>query len=159
MKKTNAVRILERHKVKYDLLVLPEKKGYGSAVDTAMQNGLIPSQIFKTLVTKGDKTGVVVAVVSGDKQLNFKKLSKATGNKKMAMYPLKDLTALTGYVRGGCSPLGMKKDFPVVLDETANDFDEIYVNAGKRGTLMLVKWEDLVRVCRATVAGITEEHE
>ena len=157
MKKTNAVRILERHKVKYDLLVLLEKKGYGSAIETAEQNDLNPSQIFKTLVTQGDKTGVVVAVVSGDKQLNFKKLAKTTGNKKMAMYPLKDLTALTGYVRGGCSPLGMKKDFPVVLDETASEFEEIYVNAGKRGNLMLVKWEDLVKVCRATVAGITEE--
>jgi len=156
MKKTNAVRILERHKVKYELLILSEKKEYGSAVDTAIQNGLNPAQIFKTLVTKGDKTGVVVAVVSGDKHLNFKKLSKVTGNKKMTMYPLKDLTDLTGYVRGGCSPLGMKKDFPVVLDETASEFDEIYVNAGKRGTLMLLKGEELVRVCRATVADIAE---
>lgn len=159
MKKTNAVRILERHKVKYDLLVLLEKKGYGSAIDTAEQNGLNPSQIFKTLVTQGDKTGVIVAVVSGDKQLNFKKLAKVTGNKKMAMYPLKDLTALTGYVRGGCSPLGMKKDFPVVLDETARIFEEIYVNAGKRENLMLLKWEDLVQVCQATTADITETKE
>ena len=159
MKKTNAARILERHKVKYELLELSAKREYDSSIDTAEQNNLNPSQIFKTLVTQGDKTGVVVAVVSGDKQLNFKKLSKVTGNKKMAMYPLKDLTALTGYVRGGCSPLGMKKDFPVVLDETASDFDEIYVNAGKKGTLMLLKWEELVRACRATVAAITEESD
>lgn len=159
MKKTNAARILERHKVKYELLELSAKREYDSSIDTAEQNNLNPSQIFKTLVTQGDKTGVVVAVVSGDKQLNFKKLSKVTGNKKMAMYPLKDLTALTGYVRGGCSPLGMKKDFLVVLDETASDFDEIYVNAGKKGTLMLLKWEELVRACRATVAAITEESD
>ena len=157
MKKTNAARILERHKVKYELLELSAKREYDSSIDTAEQNNLNPSQIFKTLVTQGDKTGVVVAVVSGDKQLNFKKLSKVTGNKKMAMYPLKDLTALTGYVRGGCSPLGMKKDFPVVLAETASNFDEIYVNPGKKGTLMLLKWEELVRVCRATVAEIAEE--
>ena len=114
------------------------------------------AQIFKTLVTQGDKTGVIVAVVSGNKHLNFKKLSKVTGNKKMAMYPLKDLTALTGYVRGGCSPLGMKKNFPVVLDETANEFEKIYVNAGKKGTLMFLKGEDLVQACQAEVADITE---
>jgi len=155
MKKTNAVRILDRQKIQYELLVLPEKKEYGSAKETAEDNGLEVAQIFKTLVTQGDKTGVVVAVVSGNKHLNFKKLSKITGNKKMTMYPLKDLTALTGYVRGGCSPLGMKKNFPVVLDETANEFEKIYVNAGKKGTLMFLKGENLVRACQAEVADIT----
>lgn len=156
MKKTNALRILDRNKVAYKILTLPEKAEYGSAVETAEQNGLNAAQIFKTLVTQGDKTGIIVAVVSGDKHLHFKKLAKITGNKKMSMLPLKELTSVTGYIRGGCSPLGMKKDFPVVLDAAAKDFTKIYVNAGKRGTLMLLKGEDLVKVCRAELADITE---
>lgn len=156
MKKTNAVRILDRNKVKYSVIELKSTEAYGSAVDTAEQNGLEASKIFKTLVTRGDKTGIVTAVVSGDRQLNLKALAKATGNKKMAMLPLKELTPITGYVRGGCSPLGMKKDYPVVLDSAANDFPEIYVNAGKRGFLMQLRAEDLVKICRAAIADIAE---
>jgi len=156
MKKTNALRILDRNKITYEVLELAAKADYGSAVETAEQNGLNAAQIFKTLVTQGDKTGITVAVVSGDKHLNFKKLAKITGNKKMSMLPLKELTAVTGYLRGGCSPLGMKKDFPVILDAAANDFSEIYVNAGKRSVLMLLKGDDLVKVCRAKVADVTD---
>lgn len=156
MKKTNAIRILDRNKIVYKILELSAKAKYGSAIETAEQNGLDAAQIFKTLVTQGDKTGIIIAVVSGDKHLDFKKLAKLTGNKKTSMLPLKELTAVTGYIRGGCSPLGMKKDFPVVLDATANEFSEIYVNAGKRGVLMLLKGADLVKVCRAEVGDITE---
>lgn len=155
MKKTNAVRILDRNKINYKIIELQSSEAYGSAVETAEKNGLEAAKIFKTLVTTGDKTGVVVAVISGDKQLNLKALAKTTGNKKMAMLPLKELTPTTGYIRGGCSPLGMKKDFPVVLDASAESFTEIYVNAGKRGFLMQLPAVDLVRVCQAQVAEIT----
>lgn len=156
MKKTNALRILDRNNIDYEVLELESSGEYGSAVETAEKNNLDPAQIFKTLVVQGDKNGIAVAVVSGDKQLNFKATAKITGDKKITMLPLKELTKVTGYIRGGCSPLGMKKDFPVVLDKTADDFDRIYVNAGKRGFLMLLKPEDLVSVCNAVTAEITE---
>lgn len=156
MKKTNALRILDRNKVSYTVLALESTGEYGSAVETAEKNGLDPAQIFKTLVCEGDKTGIIVAVVPGDAHLNFKALAKATGNKKVSMLPLKNLTAVTGYVRGGCSPVGMKKDFPVVLDVAARDFTEIYVNAGRRGFLMLVEPDELLRVSRGVCAEITE---
>ena len=156
MKKTNALRILDRNKIDYEVLELESSGEYGSAVETAEKNNLDPARIFKTLVVQGDKNGTAVAVVSGDKQLIFKALAKITGDKKILMLPLKDLTKVTGYVRGGCSPLGMKKDFPVVLDDTAQEFDRIYVNAGKRGFLMSIKPADLIKVCDATVGKIAK---
>ena len=156
MKKTNALRILDRNKIDYEVLELESSGEYGSAVETAEKNNLDPARIFKTLVVQGDKNGIAVAVVSGDKQLIFKALAKITSDKKILMLPLKDLTKVTGYVRGGCSPLGMKKDFPVVLDDTAQEFDRIYVNAGKRGFLMSIKPADLIKVCDATVGKIAK---
>ncbi len=156
-KKTNALRLLDQQKISYEIIQLKKTEEYGSALETAEQNGLNATQIFKTLVTKGDKTGVVVAVLSGDRQLNLKALAKASDNKKMAMLPLKELTPTTGYVRGGCSPIGMKKHYPVILDEKVWGFQEVYVNAGSRGILMKIAVQDLIRACQAIVADVSEE--
>ena len=156
MKKTNAIRILDRHNVAYQIIELLSSEAYGSALETAEKNGLEAARIFKTLVTIGDQTGIIVALVSGDKQLDLKALAKITGNKKMTLLPLKELTPTTGYLRGGCSPLGMKKDYPVILDQAAEDFDQIYVNAGKRGFLMQLAASDLIRICQANVGNIAE---
>lgn len=156
MKKTNAVRILDRNKVTYDVIELEKTEGYGSAIETADRNGLNAAQVFKTLVAVGDKTGVIVAVVAGDRQINLKSLAKVTGNKKVLMLPLKDLISTTGYIRGGCSPLGMKKDFPVILGDSCTHFDRIFINAGKKGYLIDVGVADLVKVCGAQISDIAE---
>ena len=145
-KKTNALRILEQQSVSYELQEYeydPEALSIGAL---SKVNDFPIERIYKTLVLKGDKTGPVVAVIPGDKSLIMKQLAKVSGNKKVTLVPLKDLENLTGYVRGGCSPVGMKKLFPVFLDESAQALGQIYVNAGQRGLLMRVEAEELAAV-------------
>lgn len=154
MKKTNAIRLLDRDKVTYQLVEYIYDSEDLSVPKIAEQNALAVEQVYKTLVAKGDKTGVVVAVVRGDLALNLKALAKASGNKKMALVAVKELQGLTGYIRGGCSPIGMKKDFPVFIDETALEQDLIYVNAGTRGVLMGLTPKDLEQVSRGVFVGI-----
>ena len=155
MKKTNAIRLLDQKKVKYEMLEYEYDAENLSVDKIASENGLETPQVFKTLVAKGDKTGVVVAVVGGDKTLNFKSLAKASGNKKIALVPVKELLGLTGYIRGGCSPIGMKKNFPVFIDDSANEFEVLYLNAGVRGLFIKIKLKDLVKVTDGTIALIT----
>lgn len=156
MKKTNALRILDQAKVAYQVF---EYK-YGDEEDRVEKllatSGLSRAQIYKTLVAKGDKQGIFVAIVPIDGRLNYKAASKVSGNKKSTLTPLKDLTSLTGYLRGGCSPLGMKKNYPTYMDESALTHSEILVNAGQRGLLMRVDPAALIRVTDATVAAIAE---
>lgn len=132
-KKTNAIRLLDAQKVNYELLEYeydPENLDVGVI---AAKNKLPLEQLYKTLVARGDKTGVVVAVIPGDKVLDLKKLAKVSHNKKTELVPVKELQGLTGYIRGACSPLGMKKRFPVFLAEEATEIDFLYINAGTRG--------------------------
>ena len=150
------MRLLDAAGIEYKVIELKAKKGYGSAAETAAQNGLDSARIFKTLTAEGERRGVLVAVVPGDKQLNAKATAKHFADKKVTMLPLKDLTRTTGYVRGGCSPVGMVKSYPTVIDVSANDFDTIYVNAGKRGLLMEIAPADLARICDADFAQIAE---
>ena len=126
MSPTNAIRILKAKKIAYTLLEYAYEEDDLSVSKIATDNGLPVEQIFKTLVAKGDKTGVVVAVVSGVQSLDLKGLAKVSGNKKIALIPVKEIQGLTGYIRGGCSPIGMKKNFPVYVDETALNFDKIF---------------------------------
>ena len=135
MTKTNALRLLDKAGVAYRLVEYQYDAEDLDVAKIAADNGLELAQVYKTLVCQGDKTGPLVAVVPGDAQLDLKALALASGNKKIALAPLAALTALTGYVRGGCSPIGMKKDFPVILDEDADYWDEILINAGARGLL------------------------
>ncbi|MBL7793345.1 MAG: Cys-tRNA(Pro) deacylase [Saprospiraceae bacterium] len=154
MKKTNAMRILDRHNVAYieaPYSYDPEQLGV-STIAAAL--GLPVGQVYKTLVATGDKTGVLVAVIPGDKELDFKLLSQYSCNKKISLVPLKDLQSLTGYIRGGCSPVGMKKNYPVWFDESALSWDRIYINAGQRGMLIGVAPQEVIRVTQAGVGEI-----
>lgn len=157
MKKTNAIRLLDQQKIEYKILEYQYDAEKLSVQKIAAENKLSVSQVFKTLVAKGDKNGVVVALVSGEKNLNFKALAKASGNKKITLIAVKDLLQLTGYIRGGCSPIGMKKNFPVFIDISAEEFDEIFVNAGARGILIKIKVEDLVEITGAKISNIVNE--
>ena len=156
MKKTNAVRLLDQKKVKYEMLEYQYDAENLSVDKIAHANDLETAQVFKTLVAKGDKTGVIVAVVGGDKTLNFKSLAKASGNKKITLVPVKELLELTGYIRGGCSPIGMKKNFPIFIDKSATEFESLYLNAGIRGLFIKIRLEDLVKVTNGTVTSITD---
>ena len=152
MSSTNATRILKAKKIPFIEYTYSAEDL--SVEKIAEDNNLPVAQVFKTLVAKGDKTGVIIAVVAGDASLNLKALAKASGNKKIALIPVKDLQGLTGYIRGGCSPIGMKKDFPVFISTRALDFDKIFVNAGKRGVLMGVEPNALAGVCGGIFSDI-----
>lgn len=156
-KKTNALRILEQHKIAYDTIDYTYDEDNLNVAKIAEDNGLDLPQVYKTLVATGDKTGVVVAVVAGDKSLSLKKIAQVSGNKKVALVPVKEIQGLTGYIRGGCSPVGMKKQFPTYFDQSAQHYDKIYVNAGVRGTLFGCDPASLLLVTQGQWADITEE--
>lgn len=155
MKKTNALRILDRRKIPYKTLMYQYDEENLSVENIAMNNGLRVEKVFKTLLAKGDKNGVVVAVISGKSILDFKALAKISKNKKIALVPVKELLQTTGYIRGGCSPIGMKKPFPIFVDSDAEPFDEIYVNAGVRGLLVKLRVQDLLKVTNGILAEIS----
>lgn len=154
-KKTNAVRILENLKISFELLEYDVENGETSAADAAAKTGVPEEQTFKTLVVRGDKTGVLMACVPGGRGLDLKALAAASGNKKIEMVNVREITQLTGYVKGGCSPVGAKKKYPVYIDEYALCFDFITVNAGQQGLLLKLKPADLLKATAATAAGIT----
>ena len=134
MSKTNAIRILELKGIKYSTSQYEVNEDELDAISVAQKIGAAPDTVFKTLVTIGDKTGHNVFVIPGNCELNLKKAAQASGNKKIEMIKMKDLLPTTGYIRGGCSPIGMKKLFPTFIDETAQLYDEIHVSPGVRGT-------------------------
>ena len=113
-------------------------------------------QVFKTLVTRGEKTGIHVFCIPVCFELDLKKAAKAVGDKKIEMIPVKDLLSLTGYIRGGCSPVGMKKKYPTFMDETAQLYDEIAVSAGARGHQMLLNPEELARLVAAKFVDLIQ---
>lgn len=153
--KTNAIRILERHQIDYDLIHYTYDPENLSVEKIAQENDLPLETIFKTLVAKGNKTGVMVAVIPGNKSLDYKTLAKASSNKKVTLVPLKEIQNLTGYIRGGCSPIGMKKAYPVFIDTAAMRLEKIYINAGARGLLIGIKSKDLQVVSKAQIESIT----
>lgn len=154
MEKTNASRILERHGVKFSLVEYPVDPDHLDAIHVANELGEDINKVFKTLVLHGDKTGHFICVIQGDKEIDLKKAAKVSGNKKVAMIPMKELLPLTGYIRGGCTAIGMKKNFPVYLDSNALNQDEIYISAGKRGLQIKLKPEDYVKVTSSTVIDL-----
>ena len=133
MKKTNAVRILDRLKINYELIEYEVDESDLSAVHLAETAGIPIETVFKTLVLEGDKNGNFICIIPGGEEIDLKKAAIASANKKVAMIKVKDLEPLTGYIRGGCSPLGMKKYFPVYIDESAFNQKFIYISAGVRG--------------------------
>mgnify|MGYP003769378409 CR=1 FL=1 len=155
MHKTNAARLLDSRKIAYGLVEYEVDEEDLSAVSLARKIGQDPAQIFKTLVLRGDRNGVFVAVVPGDSEVNLRKAAKISGNKNAAMVLMKELLPLTGYIRGGCSPLGMRKAYPVYIHETCQFFDHIFVSAGIRGLQIRIHPQDLISVTTATVCDIT----
>ena len=156
LKKTNAARILDGLGIDYELKTYPVDESDLSAVHVAEVSGLNIEMIFKTLVARGDKTGIIMAVIGGGDELNLKALAKASGNKSVEMIALKELLPLTGYVRGGCSPLGAKKNYPVCIDRRALTLDKISISAGLRGMQIVLAPQDLIRAVNATVADLTK---
>lgn len=133
MNKTNAARLLDKAGVAYELIPYEVDEGDLAAVHVAEQLGENIEQVFKTLVLRGDKTGMFVCVVPGDREVDLKLAAKASGNKKVDLIAMKELLPATGYIRGGCSPIGMKRDFPTYFHSTCRDFPYIYISAGVRG--------------------------
>ncbi len=156
MKKTNAARLLDAKKIGYELVEYEVDENDLSATTLALKLNQDIEQIFKTLVLRGDKTGVFVAVIPGNQEVDLKKAAKISGNKSAAMVHMKELLGLTGYIRGGCSPLGMKKNYPVYIHETCQLFDQIYVSAGQRGLQLKLNPEDLITITGAVVCDLTE---
>ena len=152
--KTNAARMLDKSKVAYRLVPYDVDETDLSARHVADVLGENIEQVFKTLVLHGDKTGHLVCVVPGDHEVDLKKVAKASGNKKCDMIAVKELLPLTGYIRGGCSPVGMKKHFPTFIHSTIEQFDKIWVSAGIRGLQIEITPTDLIREVRATVSDI-----
>ena len=153
--KTNAVRLLERAGVLHELLEYEVDPDDLAAESVAAKVGLPPERVFKTLVARGDRTGVCFAVIPGDAQLDLKALARASGDRKVETVPLKEVQPLTGYIRGGVTALAAKKDYPVFLDEDALFHDRITVSSGRRGCQVLLDPADFARIAAATVAPIS----
>ena len=157
MTKTNVMRLLESAGIAYRTAEYEYDENNLSGLHAAEQIGIPAEQVFKTLVTRGDKTGILVFCIPVDMELDLKKAAAVSKNKKVEMTHMKELLALTGYIRGGCSPIGMKKKYPTFIDETCILFDEIAVSAGIRGEQVILSPEDLARFTEATEADITKE--
>lgn len=157
MSKTNACRILDQLRIPYetrDYTVDPDDL---SAETVAAKVGLPAEQVFKTLAVRGDRNGICLAVIPGNQELDLKALAQATGDRKMEMVPLKEVQAVTGYIRGAVTALGCKKDYPVFLEETAELFDVISVSAGLRGLQIFVAPADYIQAVKATIAAIAKD--
>ncbi len=154
IKKTNAARILDNLKISYEIKTYEVDLDDLSAIHVAASTGMDVKMVFKTLVCRGDKTGVIMACIPGDGELDFKALAKVSGNKSVEMVALKEVLGLTGYIRGGCSPLGAKKNYPVYLDESSGNFATIAISAGIRGQQLLLSPKDLINAVTATVAKL-----
>lgn len=159
IEKTNAARLLDKAGVLYKLIPYEFDENDLAAQHVADSLGQDIARVFKTLVLHGDRTGHVVCVVPGNAEVDLKALAKASGNKKVEMIPMKDLLSVTGYIRGGCSPVGMKKRFPTYFHTTALDFETIYVSAGVRGLQIEIAPADLIGFVGATVASVATDPE
>ena len=155
IKKTNAARLLDQMKIRYELIPYEVDESDLGAQHIAEQLGQPIERLFKTLVLRGDKTGLFVCVIPGAEEVDLKKAAGVTGNKKVEMIHVKELLPLTGYIRGGCSPVGMKKVLPTRFDETVMNYDKVYCSAGQRGLQFCLSPADLVRAARGTLTDLT----
>ena len=156
MKKTNAARLLDAKGIHYEMAEYEVDESDLSAATLAVKIGQNIEQISKTLVLRGDRTGVFVVVVPGNAEVDLKKVAKISGNKNAAMVQQKELLSLTGYIRGGCSPLGMKKPYPVYIHESCRKFSFIYVSAGQRGLQLKINPQDLIAITEAVMGDVAE---
>lgn len=154
--KTNAARLLDQLDIRYELReyeVDPDDLG---AEAVAAKIGMPPEQVFKTLVARGERNGVVMAVIPGDQELNLKALAASAEERKIQLVPVKELQSLTGYIRGGVTALAAKRDFPVYADETIELFDVISISAGIRGQQILIAPADYLRATKAKLADLSQ---
>lgn len=154
--KTNGARMLDEWQIPYELREYEVDVDDLKAESVARKIGMAPEQVFKTLVLRGERAGVCLAVVPANAELNLKALAKLTGDRKMAMVPLKEVQPLTGYIRGGVTALACKKEYPVYVDETAILFERISVSAGVRCTQILLHPDDYIRAVRAVTGAIAQ---
>jgi Cys-tRNA(Pro)/Cys-tRNA(Cys) deacylase len=152
--KTNAARLLDKAGISYDLIPYEFDENDLAAQHVADSLGQPIERVFKTLVLHGDRTGHIVCVVPGNGEVDLKALAKVSGNKKVEMIAMKDLLAVTGYIRGGCSPIGMKKKFPTYFHKTATDYDTIYISAGVRGLQIEINAATLIGFVGGAVADV-----
>ena len=154
IKKTNAARLLDQMKVAYDLIPYEVDENDLGAQHIAEQLGQPIERLFKTLVLRGDKLGLFVCVIPGAEEVDLKKAAKVTGNKKVEMIHVKELLPLTGYIRGGCSPIGMNKALPTWFHESIVQYDHVFCSAGQRGLQFRIAPRDLVDAARGQLADI-----
>ena len=152
--KTNAARLLDKAKVSYELIPYEVDENDLSCVHVAASLGEDIECVFKTLVLQGDKSGYFVCVIPGEHEVDLKLAAKVSGNKKCDLIPMKELLPLTGYIRGGCSPIGMKKTFPTYIHTTCLNFSFIYISAGQRGLQLKLAPQDLIREAHAEVCSL-----
>ena len=155
--KTNAVRLLDSLGVHYELCEYAVDPDYLAAESVAAKIGLPPERVFKTLLARGDRNGPCFAVIPGNYELDLKALAKLSGDRKVELVPLKQVQPLTGYIRGGVTVFGAKKDFPVFVDETMELWDVVSISAGVRGTQVLVAPRDYLRITNAALGEIAME--
>ena len=155
--KTNVARILDQKKVVYELVPYTVDESDLAATHVAAELGEDIAQVFKTLVLRGDRNGLLVCVIPGDKEVDLKKAAKLSGNKKVEMIAMKELLPLTGYIRGGCCPIGMKKPYPTWIHSTCQEFPFIYISAGVRGVQLKINPADLLKVTGASVSDLISE--
>jgi Cys-tRNA(Pro)/Cys-tRNA(Cys) deacylase len=156
MKKTNAARFLDSLNIDYKLCEYEIDESDLSAESVAKKMGLPPEQVFKTLVARGDKTGVLMACIPGNYELDLKAMAAVSGNKKVEMVHVKEIQQLTGYIRGGVSPIGTKKRYPIFLDESGMKFPFISISAGARGSQIFVSPSDLIKALDMKLSKITK---
>ena len=155
--KTNAVRMLDRLEIPYELRDYAVDPDDLAAESVAAKIGLDPDRVFKTLVARGDRTGIVLAVIPGNAQLDLKALAQLSGNRKVETVSLKDVQPLTGYIRGGVTALACKKDYPVYIDEIMQVFDRVSISAGVRGTQILLAPDDYGRAVNGIWGAIAQD--
>lgn len=154
--KTNAARILDQNKIAYELKEYPYDEADLSAINVAGKIGLPIKQVYKSLVVRGDKTGIILACIQGDKELNLKSLAVLSKNKKVEMVPLKEIQPLTGYIRGGVSPVGLKKNYPIFISSDIIKQEKVAVSAGLRGLQIFLSPFDLISVTNAQLGVISD---
>ena len=154
MKKTNAARILDQHNIGYELVEYDVDEADLSAIAVARKLGQDVEQVFKTLVMRGDKTAVFVVVIPGNAEVDLKKAARLSGNKYAEMVAMKELLPLTGYIRGGCTSIGMKKQYQTIISDTAKALDKIYVSGGKIGSQLKLRPDDLCKAVNAKYRDI-----
>ena len=155
IKKTNAARILDQLKINYDLIEYQVDENDLGAAHIAEQLGQPIERLFKTLVLRGDRNGLFVCVIPGAEEVDLKKAAKVTGNKKCDLIPMKELLPTTGYIRGGCSPVGMKKALPTYFHTSINEYEYVYCSAGQRGLQFHISPADLIYAAKGTVCDLT----